>query len=61
MDRKGNIAVANETTSSATRVTLEGKRLRYNLTVLQQPMRARACGAGAKCKSTSACYCNDLH
>lgn len=50
MDRKGTIPVANVTESSATRVTLEGKRLQYNLTVLQQPMRARACGAGAKCK-----------
>ncbi|EMC96285.1 hypothetical protein BAUCODRAFT_467987 [Baudoinia panamericana UAMH 10762] len=42
------IQVDNETTSSACRVTQEGKQITYRLKVLQQPARARACGAGAK-------------
>ncbi|KAI9729242.1 MAG: velvet protein [Cirrosporium novae-zelandiae] len=37
-----------ETASSFTRVTREGKKLHYELTVIQQPERARACGQGAK-------------
>ena len=32
------------------RTTKEGRRLQYELYVLQQPERARACGSGAKCK-----------
>ena len=31
------------------RVTREGRKLSYKLSVLQQPERARACGSGAKC------------
>ncbi|KAK2764253.1 velvet protein [Arachnomyces sp. PD_36] len=38
----------NETEHSFTRITKEGKTLTYNLQVIQQPERARACGAGAK-------------
>lgn len=33
------------------RVTKEGRKLKYCLTVIQQPERARACGSGAKCTS----------
>ncbi|KAK4986394.1 hypothetical protein LTR66_007886, partial [Elasticomyces elasticus] len=39
---------ANETTSSTTRVTKEGRRITYTMNVIQQPERARACGSGAK-------------
>ena len=39
-----------ETTAVADRLLRDGTLLRYQLTVLQQPMRARACGMGAKCK-----------
>ena len=35
------------------RVTREGRRLQYELKVIQQPERARACGSGAKCKNLS--------
>ncbi|KAF2016507.1 hypothetical protein BU24DRAFT_203095 [Aaosphaeria arxii CBS 175.79] len=42
------IPVANETTSSGSRLTKEGKRITYALQVIQQPERARACGSGAK-------------
>ncbi|KAI1943146.1 Mutant VeA1 protein [Ophidiomyces ophidiicola] len=38
----------NETENSFTRTTKEGKKLTYTLKVIQQPERARACGAGAK-------------
>ncbi|KAE8135146.1 velvet factor-domain-containing protein [Aspergillus pseudotamarii] len=38
----------NETESSVSRITREGKKLTYKLNVMQQPERARACGAGAK-------------
>ncbi|KAI9749165.1 MAG: velvet protein [Lichina confinis] len=41
-------ATRQETVSSTTRITKEGKRLSYQLTVIQQPERARACGSGAK-------------
>ena len=41
----------NETEHSVSRVTREGKKLTYKLSVMQQPERARACGAGAKCES----------
>ncbi|KAL8748013.1 MAG: hypothetical protein Q9190_000163 [Brigantiaea leucoxantha] len=42
------MAVNNEKESSMTRVTKEGKRLTYEMVVMQQPERARACGSGAK-------------
>lgn len=32
------------------RTTKEGRKLTYQLKVIQQPERARACGSGAKCK-----------
>ncbi|KAL1955764.1 hypothetical protein VTO42DRAFT_8084 [Malbranchea cinnamomea] len=38
----------NETENSFTRITREGRKLFYLLRVIQQPERARACGAGAK-------------
>jgi len=50
MERANVIPVANETKSSASRMTAEGKQIKYCMTVLQQPLRARACGAGAKCE-----------
>lgn len=57
--------MTNETRSSTTRLTREGKSLRYELQVLQQPMRARACGAGQKCMSnrpaTTHLFRTDLH
>lgn len=45
--------VDNETHSSATRSTRDGKHITYKLSVLQEPQRARACGSGAKCTSPS--------
>ncbi|MCJ1357585.1 MAG: velvet protein [Icmadophila ericetorum] len=42
------IAVNNETESVMTRVTKDGRKLTYEMKVLQQPKRARACGSGAK-------------
>lgn len=39
----------NETEVHFSRITREGKRISYKLSVMQQPERARACGAGAKC------------
>lgn len=33
-----------------TRTTRDGRRLHYELKVLQQPERARACGSGPKCE-----------
>ncbi|KAI7496693.1 hypothetical protein KC367_g6517 [Hortaea werneckii] len=45
---KNCIEVPNETNSSATRFTRDGKQITYKLTVLQEPQRARACGSGAK-------------
>ncbi|KAF1997163.1 hypothetical protein P154DRAFT_294988 [Amniculicola lignicola CBS 123094] len=42
------IQVSNETKSSASRVTKDGRKITYALQVIQQPERARACGSGAK-------------
>jgi len=47
----GIIQVANETDSSSSRITKEGKKITYRMRVIQQPERARACGSGAKCTS----------
>ena len=47
------MAVSNETSSSMTRSTKDGRTLQYTMSVVQQPERARACGAGAKCKMHS--------
>lgn len=64
IERPTVIPVENETKSSASRVTVEGKTITYRMTVLQQPVRARACGQGAKCSSTSSfpeqAMCTDL-
>jgi endonuclease YncB( thermonuclease family) len=49
------IPVQNETKSAASRMTKEGKKITYQMQVIQQPERARACGSGAKCKSMHAC------
>ncbi|EED21639.1 sexual development activator VeA [Talaromyces stipitatus ATCC 10500] len=46
--RSGLMAPINETEHTFSRVSREGKRITYNLKVIQQPERARACGAGAK-------------
>ncbi|EME47645.1 velvet-like regulatory protein [Dothistroma septosporum NZE10] len=48
MNRKTHIPVENETKSSATRTTNDGRAITYEMQVLQQPQRARACGQGAK-------------
>ncbi|KAL2351268.1 velvet factor-domain-containing protein [Cryomyces antarcticus] len=42
------IAVPNEGRGQASRITREGKKITYVLSVIQQPARARACGSGAK-------------
>ncbi|KAF2097147.1 hypothetical protein NA57DRAFT_41735 [Rhizodiscina lignyota] len=42
------ISVPNETESRGSRITKEGKKITYQLTVIQEPERARACGSGAK-------------
>ncbi|KAJ5971800.1 uncharacterized protein N7479_001718 [Penicillium vulpinum] len=38
----------NKTEHSVSRITCEGKKLTYKLSVMQQPKRARACDVGAK-------------
>lgn len=38
----------NETKHTISRITREGKKISYTLNVIQQPERARACGAGAR-------------
>lgn len=50
MDGPGIKFVKNETENQAKRISNEGKAYTYKLKVIQQPLRARACGAGAKCK-----------
>ena len=45
---------ANEDYNETCRQTFDGRTLKYTLTVLQQPERARACGAGARCESRHA-------
>lgn len=41
---------ANESRSEMRRVTVGGRKLNYTLHVLQEPARARACGAGPRCR-----------
>jgi len=41
----------NETKSESSRTTISGRRLTYKLQVVQQPEKARACGAGQRCMS----------
>ncbi|KAF2397098.1 hypothetical protein EJ06DRAFT_533291 [Trichodelitschia bisporula] len=48
MATTGIIQVPNETHSSSSRITKEGKKITYRMDVIQQPERARACGSGAK-------------
>lgn len=50
--RSADIHVDNETKSTSVRTTVDGRTLTYTMNVLQQPQRARACGQGAKCKSS---------
>ncbi|CRG89747.1 Titin [Talaromyces islandicus] len=45
---RGLMTPINETEHSVSRISREGKKITYNLKVIQQPERARACGAGAK-------------
>ena len=49
------IKVTNETEASVTRTTKDGRKLVYEMKVLQEPQRARACGSGAKCTSMKSC------
>ena len=42
------IPVSNETKNTSHRTTKDGRRIRYEMKVIQQPERARACGSGAK-------------
>ncbi|SMY21759.1 unnamed protein product [Zymoseptoria tritici ST99CH_1A5] len=48
VERGHYIPVENQTESSTSRVTVDGRKLTYRMSVLQQPVRARACGQGAK-------------
>lgn len=50
-EHRNVIPVDNETSSCATRFSKEGRQYKYCMNVIQQPVRARACGAGAKCQS----------
>lgn len=43
-----DLQVANETIATFARRTKDGRTLKYEMSILQQPARARACGAGAK-------------
>jgi hypothetical protein len=40
----------NESVNTMTRLTVGGRKLRYTLSIIQEPARARACGAGPRCK-----------
>lgn len=53
--------VENETKSTSIRTTKDGRKLSYQLNVLQQPSRARACGSGAKCKFFICCLSSMHH
>ncbi|OBT72093.1 hypothetical protein VF21_09036 [Pseudogymnoascus sp. 05NY08] len=43
-----NAMTRPQETATVTRMTAEGRKLSYELKVIQQPERARACGSGAK-------------
>jgi hypothetical protein len=48
-----NVASGRQTQESVSlmsRVTKDGRKITYQLTVVQQPERARACGSGARCE-----------
>lgn len=49
--------VPNDTKCLTTRLTREDKTVRYELHVLQQPVRARACGSGQKCSYIPCLIC----
>ena len=51
------LTVSNETNNSIKRTTVGGRQLTYELNVIQQPERARACGSGAKCTIFLNPYC----
>lgn len=51
-----SVSSSNDNRNSVTRVTKEGKKLTYEMNVIQQPERARACGSGAKCESLTYFY-----
>lgn len=42
----------NEERNSIQRTTIDNRTLQYDLTIIQQPAKARACGAGPRCKSS---------
>lgn len=50
----------NEVISTMTRATVGGRKLAYRLRIIQQPARARACGAGPRCMLFSRCE-RDVH
>lgn len=43
----------NETVARAERATVDKRRITYELVVIQQPVRARACGSGPRCMQSS--------
>ena len=46
-------AAGADTGTKISRMTKDGRKITYMLTVIQQPERARACGSGAKCEAGS--------
>ncbi len=54
------VPVENETDACLKRTTKDGRELLYDLKVIQQPERARACGSGAKCE-LNYWYCSELY
>jgi len=50
---QSNKLEVQETTAWHERRLRDGSNLKYRLTILQQPERARACGQGAKCEKDS--------
>lgn len=53
------VATPREPGETVPRITKEGRKLTYKLTVIQQPERARACGSGAKCKASDERHLNN--
>lgn len=45
------ISVSTENQHTSSRVTRDGRKITYKLNVIQRPLRARACGQGAKSSS----------
>ena len=46
----------NETRNEHIRYTAGGRTLKYKIEVVQQPEKARACGSGKQCRSTTSAY-----